>query len=280
LHVLIEDADCQVYQIQEQVLPRPKTENHDANGAALVFSFTNNPFTFNVTRASTGDVLFDTGDSPINFESQYIRLRTRLLLSPNLYGLGEHTDDFRLPTDGYTRTFWNAESPFIPERVNLYGSHPVYFDHRGDSGTHGVFLLNSNGMDILIDKTELGQQYLEYNAIGGVLDFYFLAGPDPASVSKQYADVVGLPAMVPYWTLGFHQCKYGWPTIDHVAQVVANYSAAGIPLETVWGDIDYMSSKQDFTTDPSRYPLDKVRAFVNKLHGNNQHYIQILDPGI
>jgi alpha-glucosidase len=143
-----------------------------------------------------------------------------------------------------------------------------------------VFLLNSNGMDILIDKTESGQQYLEYNAIGGVLDLYFLAGPDPRSVSKQYAEVVGLPAMMPYWTLGFHQCKYGWPTIDHVAEVVANYSAAGIPLETVWGDIDYMLSKQDFTTDPSRYPLDKVRALVDELHRNNQHYIQILDPGI
>jgi alpha-glucosidase len=135
-------------------------------------------------------------------------------------------------------------------------------------------------MDILIGKTESGQQYLEYNTIGGVFDFYFLAGPEPAAVSRQYAEVVGLPAIPPYWSLGFHQCKYGWPTIDHVAQVVANYSAAGIPLETVWGDIDYMNDKRDFTTDPSRYPMDKVRALVASLHSNNQHYVQILDPGI
>ncbi|KAH6623158.1 glycosyl hydrolases family 31-domain-containing protein [Chaetomium tenue] len=280
LHVLIEDAQKEVYQVQEHVLPRPKNQNATANEAALKFSFTQDPFTFNITRTSTGEVLFDTSDSPLNFESQYVRVRTSLPHNPNLYGLGEHSDDFRLPTTGYRRTFWNAESPFIPNHANLYGSHPVYFDHRGESGTHGVFLLNSNGMDIIIDKTESGQQYLEYNAIGGVLDFYFVAGPQPAEVSKQYAEIVGLPAMMPYWTFGFHQCKYGWSTIDHVAEVVANYSAAGIPLEVVWGDIDYMQEKRDFSTDPSRYPLDKVRALVDNLHQNNQHYIQILDPGI
>ena len=53
---------------------------------------------------------------------------------------------------------------------------------------------------------------LEYNVIGGVLDFYFLAGSetDPAEVSRQYAQVVGTPAEVPYWSFGFHQCRYGY----------------------------------------------------------------------
>ncbi|KAL2021900.1 hypothetical protein VTK56DRAFT_6495 [Thermocarpiscus australiensis] len=280
LHVLIEDADYQVYQVQEQVLPRPKSQNATAKAAGLRFVLTKDPFSFNVTRQSTGEVLFDTSGTSLIFESQYVRLRTNLPENPNLYGLGEHSDDFRLPFDNYTRTLWNAESPFLPNRANLYGSHPVYFDHRGESGTHGVFLLSSSGMDIRLDQTESGGKYLEYNTIGGVLDFYFLAGPEPASVSKQYAEVVGLPAMMPYWTFGFHQCKYGWNDIDHVAQVVANYSAAGIPLETVWGDIDYMDAKRDFTTDPARYPLDKVRALVDSLHHNGQHYVQILDPGI
>ncbi|KXX77726.1 putative alpha/beta-glucosidase agdC [Madurella mycetomatis] len=280
LHVLIEDSDYQVYQVQEDVLPRLRSRNATAESAALKFGFSRDPFTFNVTRASTGEVLFDTSDTPLIFESQYVRLRTSLPQNPNIYGLGEHSDDFRLPTEDYTRTLWNAESPFIRSRNNLYGSHPVYFDHRGNSGTHGVFLLSSSGMDIKLGRTEAGSQYLEYNTIGGVLDLYFLAGPEPASVSKQYAEVVGLPTMMPYWTFGFHQCKYGWPNIDHVEQVIANYSAAGIPLETVWGDIDYMDSKRDFTTDPVRYPLDRVRALVDSLHANNQHYIQILDPGI
>lgn len=82
-----------------------------------------------------------------------------------------------------------------------YGNHPVYFDHRGDKGTHGVFLLNSNGMDVKTNSDGAGQ-YLEYNTIGGVVDLYFVAGPSPKEVASQYAEIVGLPAMMPYWGFG------------------------------------------------------------------------------
>ena len=268
-----------MFQVQEQVLPRPwhlKISTPDTS--LLHFNYTESPFTFQVARAKTGEILFDTSSSPLIFETQYVRLRTSLPENANLYGLGEHSDGFRLPESDYTRTLWNSESPFIPKNSNLYGSHPVYFDHR-TTGTHGVFLLNSNGMDIDLGKTNTGR-YLEYNTIGGVLDFYFFAGPEPATVSEQYAAVVGLPAMMPYWSLGFHQCKYGWKDLNHVKEVVANYSAAGIPLETVWGDIDYMDRHRDFTSDPNAFHLDQYKEFINALHKKNQHYVVILDPGI
>lgn len=57
-------------------------------------------------------------------------------------------------------------------------------------------------MDIKLSKDEKGRHGIEYNVIGGVLDFYIFAGPGPRDVAKQYADVVGTPAMVPYWGLG------------------------------------------------------------------------------
>ena len=60
-----------------------------------------------------------------------------------------------------------------------------------DGEAHGVFLANSDGMDIKIAKTDQGDQYLEYNINGGVLDLFFLGGPTPSEVSKQYAGIVG-----------------------------------------------------------------------------------------
>ena len=57
-------------------------------------------------------------------------------------------------------------------------------------------------------------------------------GPSPVEVSKQYSSLAGNPASVPYWGLGLHQCRYGYRDVIDVAEVIANYSAAGIPLET------------------------------------------------
>lgn len=279
LHVNVYDADEQVYQVQESVIPRPKAQGATATSSKILFSLVEDPFSFVVTRAASGEVLFNTTGQQLIFESQYVRLRTSLPPNPNLYGLGEHSDDFRFDTNAYQRVFWNSESPFIPRNANLYGSHPNYVDYRGATGTHGVFLLNSDGMNVNINTTDAGT-FLEYNTIGGVLDFYFFAGPDPADVSRQYAEVVGAPAMVPYWSFGFHQCKYGWPSVDYVSEVVANYSKADIPLEVVWGDIDYMDHRQDFTLDPTNYPLEKMKAFVGKLHEAGQRYVMMLDPGI
>lgn len=274
------DAGLDVFQVQDHILPRPPSQNVSSSGAALQFSLEESPFSFSVTRSSSGEVLFNTTGSQLVFESQYVYLKTQLPQNPNIYGLGEHSDSFRLPTENYQRVLWNSESPFIPRLSNLYGSHPNYLDHRGGAGSHGVFLLNSNGMNININQTDTGEQFLEYNAIGGILDFYFLAGPSPSDVSRQYAEVVGLPAMMSYWTFGFHQCKYGYWDVNMVAEVVGNYSAANIPLETMWSDIDYMDLRQVFTTDPERFPLDKMRELADTLHQRGQHYIMMLDPGI
>lgn len=248
--------------------------------AALQFTWTEDPFSFAVLRRDSQEVLFNSSGWPMVFETQYVRIQTKLPNEPNLYGLGEHSDSFRLETSNYTRTLWNAESPNLPPHENLYGSHPVYFEHRAAAGTHGVFLLSSSGMDIKINRTEQRGQYLEYNTIGGVLDFYFMAGPTPQEVSQQYAEIVGLPAMMPYWVLGLHQCKNGYYDVLEVAEVVTNYSAASIPLETMWTDIDYMDLRQDFTLDPLRFPLHKMQELANTLHERDQHYVVILDPAI
>ncbi|CRK31349.1 hypothetical protein BN1708_018718, partial [Verticillium longisporum] len=197
---------------------------------------------------------------------------------PYLYGLGEHTDPFRLNTTNYIRTLWNRDSYGVPYGSNLYGSHPFYIEQR-ETGTHGVFLLNSNGMDVMVNKDDAGQ-YLEYNTLGGVLDFWFLSGPSPVDVVKQYSDIVGLPSLQPYWGLGFHQCRYGYRDAFDVAEVVHNYSQAGIPLETMWTDIDYMDARKVFTLDPRRYPVEKVRQIVDYLHEHDQHYIVMVDPAV
>jgi alpha-glucosidase len=280
LHVKITDANNTVYQVPDEVFHRPGFGQWATPADSLLqFDYQADPFEFTVSRKDSGEVLFDTSGSKLVFESQYVYLKTNLPTDPHLYGLGEHSDNFMLNTTDYVRTIYTRDAYGTPLGENLYSAHPVYFDHRQGSGTHGVFLLNSNGMDVYINNED-GKQYLEYNIIGGVLDFYFVAGPSPREVAVQYSEITQLPLMVPYWGLGYHQCKYGYRDIYEVAAVVANYSEANIPLETMWTDIDYMDRRRVFTNDPDRYPLDLWKDFVDTLHERDQHYIVMVDPAV
>lgn len=194
LHVKIEDAAGIAYQVPTSVFSTPDTSNSvPAADSDLEFRHEASPFSFSVVRKSNGEVLFDSSAAPLVFEDQYLRLRTALPEDPNLYGLGEHSDSLRLNTSDYTRTLWSRDSYGIPSGTNLYGNHPVYFEHRGEAGTHGVFLLSSSGMDVKVNNSADDGQYLEYNTMGGVIDLYIMAGPSPTEVAQQYAEVAGTP---------------------------------------------------------------------------------------
>lgn len=92
LHVLIQDANQQVYQVPDSVFPRPTFTGVNNGSSDLQFDYVEEPFSFTVKRSKTGEVLFDTSAASLVFEDQYVRLRTALPQSPSLYGTGEHTD--------------------------------------------------------------------------------------------------------------------------------------------------------------------------------------------
>lgn len=89
-----------------------------------------------------------------------------------------------------------------------------YYVLHADGSATGVLLFNSNGMDII-----LTEETLSFRAIGGILDFYFFGGPTPADVLEQYTRLIGRPKMPPYWSLGFHQCKWDLNSLQVATQI-------------------------------------------------------------
>ncbi|KAG6550295.1 hypothetical protein Mapa_008256 [Marchantia paleacea] len=285
IRVRITDANNTRWEVPQSLISRPtETEALPSVSSAskLKFSYTSSPFGFAISRVSTGEVLFNstpTSESafrPLVFKDQYLEISTALPPNSALYGLGESTrpDGLRLSA-GRTYTLWAADIGSFNIDINLYGAYPYYVDIREGGATHSVLLMNSNGMDVTY-----GGDYLTYKSIGGILDFYFFAGPTPSSVNDQYTELVGRPAAMPYWSLGFHQCKWGYKDLETLEGVVDKYRAAKIPLDTIWSDIDYMEAYRVFTLDPVNYPLDKMQPFLKKVHDAGQHYIMIVDPGV
>lgn len=137
------------------------------------------------------------------------------------------------------------------------------------------------------------ERTITYRTIGGSFDLYFLSGEassdssssnDPQStaleVIRQYQQCVGFPAMQMYWTLGFHQCHWGWHNIQDLQDVVDNYAKAEIPLEAIWTDIDVYYKYRPLTNDPDRFPSNGMQDFVAGLRKNGQHYVPLVDSNV
>ncbi|XP_072978361.1 alpha-xylosidase 1-like [Typha angustifolia] len=294
LRVHITDAQKERWEVPYNLLPReqppplgstlgaPTTTPFSASeysGDELVFSYAADPFWFAVKRKSNGQTLFNTSYGTMVFKDQYLEISTQLPSTAALYGLGENTQPggIRLrPNDPYT--LYTTDASAINLNTDLYGSHPVYMDLRnvgGEASAHGVLLLNSNGMDVFYKGSSL-----TYKVIGGVFDFYFFSGTMPLAVIDQYTMLIGRPAPMPYWALGFHQCRWGYHNLSVVEGVVEGYKKAQIPLDVIWNDDDHMDAAKDFTLDPINYPRPKLLDFLDKIHSQGMRYIVLIDPGI
>lgn len=229
------------------------------------------PVGFQVVRKQDGTALFDTRIGSLIFSDQFIQI-TSLLPSNFLYGLGENQESFLHSFDWQRVTLFNADQ--VPlDGVNAYGSHPFYLLMEESSLSHGVYLHNSNAMDVTLQPTPA----ITYRTIGGILEFYFFLGPSPADVIQQYTELIGRPFLPPYWSLGFHLCRFQYGSLEKTKEVMQRNIDAGIPLDVQWNDIDYMDKRKDFSYGDNFAGLPE---FIEELHRTGRHYIPIIDPGI
>ena len=142
--------------------------------------------------------------------------------------------------------------------------------------SHGVYHRNAHGQEILLRPSNITWRFL-----GGSIDLNFYAGPSQPEVTRQYqTSAVGLPAMQQYFTFGFHQCRWGYANWTQLQQVVDSYRNAGIPLENIWTDIDYMNQYRDFDNDLNTFSYTEGNTFLKNLHDSGQHFIPIVDSAI
>lgn len=285
-HIRIVSADKSLWEVPESLIPRPGGLLPDGARADTVMQASTSEsgeFQFSVSRQDKVDEpIFTLGENLV-FQEQYLQFSA--VFGADViatFGFGESTRAKQAIGANETRTLWNTDVAAADFDVDLYGAHPFVLQLASDGRASGYFLLSSNALEathsLRGDAVSGGVTGIQM--AGGIIDLYVFSGPTPADVIRQYQEVVGFPALLPYWSLGFHNCEWGYPNLDYVKNVVANYSAAGIPLETQWIDIDYMDKYLDFTTSPVNFPQEEMAAFIGSLHDNGQRFVPIIDPGI
>ncbi|XP_054215275.1 maltase-glucoamylase isoform X3 [Homo sapiens] len=231
-----------------------------------------NPFGIEIRRKSTGTIIWDSQLLGFTFNDMFIRISTRLP-SKYLYGFGEteHTS-YRRDLEWHTWGMFSRDQP-PGYKKNSYGVHPYYMGLEEDGSAHGVLLLNSNAMDVTFQPLPA----LTYRTTGGVLDFYVFLGPTPELVTQQYTELIGRPVMVPYWSLGFQLCRYGYQNDSEISSLYDEMVAAQIPYDVQYSDIDYMERQLDFTLSPK---FAGFPALINRMKADGMRVILILDPAI
>jgi alpha-glucosidase (family GH31 glycosyl hydrolase) len=166
--VRINDANNARYEIPQAVISRQKVEDvppMEESELAYEFTYSASPFTFKVVRKEDRAVLFDLQPNLI-YKDQLIQLTTAFPSDGSVatYGLGESTRLEQAIQPDTVKTLWAADTAAADFYTNLYGSFPYYLQ-LSKGKAHGAMLMNSNGMDVLVN-----QGSITFRTIGGIVD--------------------------------------------------------------------------------------------------------------
>ena len=191
-----------------------------------------------------------------------------------VFGLGE-------TLRGINKRGWiyisdNADDPSHDEnKTSLYASQNFLVIDDGKE-CFGVFVDNPGKVTFDIGYYDMNVMSIhpEFNDTS----LYVIEGNNPIEIVGCFRKLVGKSYVPPLWAFGYGQSRWGYKTADDIRCVAAEYKKAGIPIDMIYMDIDYMQDFKDFTVNPERFP-DFVN-FVLEMKKEGIHLVPIIDAGV
>jgi alpha-glucosidase (family GH31 glycosyl hydrolase) len=243
---------------------------------------TSEPFYITLINPENNELIFTTENTDFIYSDLFIGFGG-FVSTNDIYGFGERYHELNLGDGKYT--MWPNDTGGIHEDkgdggYNAMGIHPLGF-HRTSKNTFiGLLFNNINAQDIFIesgyDKWN-NTVLLEHRTIGGVIDYYITINDTPDKALISLHDIIGHPMLVPYWSLGFHQCRWGYHSTQNIRDVYENYIAYELPIDTFWGDIDILQDYRIFTLNEKNFK--DLPNLIYELHENNYKFVPIVDIG-
>lgn len=190
-----------------------------------------------------------------------------------VYGLGEAPRGIN--KRGWVYESFCSDDPFHTEtKSSLYAAHN--FLMLSGSDNFGIFIDFPARIRWDIGYTSKNKTVITID--GTDFDFYFIKGNKPIEIVKEFRNAIGKSYIPPFWAFGYQQSRWSYPDAKTVDSVIDGYDKAGIPLDCVYLDIDYMDSYKDFTVDGKKFP--DFADYVSKKHEQGIHLIPIIDAGV
>jgi len=195
------------------------------------------------------------------------------------YGFGEHQGAF--DRRGTTMVHWNTDAydssygGYAPDTDPLYLGVPFFVGLR-DGEAYGVLFDDSHRLELDMADSQPDTWTLRTHA--DYVDQYVIAGPEIPEVVRRYTSLSGRTPLPPRWSLGFHQCRWGYSPDTAFAAVGAELRDRQIPADGLWLDIQHMDGYRTFSWDPTAF--SDPEGLVSGLAADGFKTIVISDPGI
>lgn len=190
-----------------------------------------------------------------------------------VYGLGEAPRGIN--KRGWVYNSFCSDDPFHTEtKSSLYAAHN--FLMLSGSKTFGIFIDFPSKIRWDIGYTTTNKTVITID--GTDFDIYYIDGTKPLEIVKEFRKSIGTSYVPPFWAFGYQQSRWSYYNAEAVDAVVDGYNKAGIPLDCVYLDIDYMERYKDFTVDDEKFP--NFKDYVSKKREEGIHLIPIIDAGV
>ncbi|MBN2000656.1 DUF5110 domain-containing protein [candidate division KSB1 bacterium] len=107
------------------------------------------------------------------------------------------------------------------------------------------FLLSTKGYGILWDNYSYTKFYdtrygsFLWSEVGDAVNYFFIYGPEPDAVIRNYRGLTGLAPLMPKWALGYIQSKERYKTQQEIIDIAKEYRERQIPLDVIVLDWQY-----------------------------------------
>ena len=199
---------------------------------------------------------------------EYARNR-RDVLDPKCSAIEVEAREFKpIPSGDYHLTM-RFESVSSKEKIYGMGQyqqdsldlkgHDLELAHR-NSQASVPFMLSSLGYGFLwnnpgIGRAVLGKNIMSFEAYSTkMLDYWIVAGDEPAEIEEAYARATGTVPMMPEYGLGFWQCKLRYQTQEELLGVAREYKKRKLPIDLIVVDFFHWPKQGEWKFDPTYWP--------------------------